>query len=215
MRLPVFVGLVAGLLAGVLVLVLVAASLGPVRPVATPTLAPPTTTPGAAPATIATDVTAAPPSRSPTGPPTGTAVGDRAPALHLPTVDGGSLDLAALGGKPAWVNFTASWCPSCLDELGFMRSAQAELGDRLSLVVVDVKEDRDTASRLAAVANLKAPFVLDTDGKAAAAWSALVLPVHVFVDGHGIVRDVVYGAAPPDSFVRGVASVLPGASLAP
>jgi peroxiredoxin len=213
MRLPTVVGLVAGMLAGIVALVLVAVLLGPIEPhAATPGADAPTAT--SPPATIGTDEPAPSASPTPTAP-TGTAVGDPAPKLRLPTVDGETVDLAALGGKPAWVNFTASWCPSCLDELGFMRAAQAQVGDRLSLVVVDDKEDHDTAARLAAAANLQAPIVLDGDGKTAAAWHALVLPLHFFVDGKGIIRDVVYGAAPPDAFDRGVASVLPGASLTP
>jgi thiol-disulfide isomerase/thioredoxin len=38
----------------------------------------------------------------------------------VPQVGGGEIDLASLRGKPVWVNFMATWCPSCQDELPAM-----------------------------------------------------------------------------------------------
>ena len=44
-------------------------------------------------------------------------IGEPAPPLVLPRLGGGTVDLADYRGKPVWVNFMATWCPSCVDEL--------------------------------------------------------------------------------------------------
>ena len=145
----------------------------------------------------------------------GIAVGQRAPALQLDAVGGGRIDLAAALGKPVWVNFTASWCPSCRDELGLMNRFRTQLGDRMAMLVVDVREDPDTVASLVDSTDIQAPVGLDPDGTAADAWRAYVLPVHYWIDADGIVRGVLYGAGPPDAFIRAIHTVLPSASLTP
>lgn len=219
MRTPFLAGVLAGLLVAVVVFAAAMAGLQPrtIAP-ATPDAAVTSTPPGpsgraSAGAATASAGPAASPAASP--PPVGIQVGDRAPALKLAALGGGTIDLAANRGKPTWVSFTASWCPSCRDDLGLMNSFRGQLGDRMAMLVVDVKEDPDTVASLVSATNIQAPVGLDRDGAASAVWQAYVLPVHYWVDGGGIVRGVLYGAAPPDAFVHGIQTVLPGASLTP
>jgi thiol-disulfide isomerase/thioredoxin len=53
-----------------------------------------------------------------------------APALRLPTVDGGRFDLAALKGQVVFVNFWATWCPPCAKEMPGMVKLGQELTSR-------------------------------------------------------------------------------------
>ncbi|MGH2468010.1 MAG: TlpA family protein disulfide reductase [Candidatus Limnocylindrales bacterium] len=215
MRAPFLAGALAGLLVAVVAVAAVLAGLQPrtIAPSAQASAAV-STSPGASGSGSAgaATVSASPAANAP---PVGIHVGDRAPALKLPALGGGTIDLAANRGKPTWVSFTASWCPSCRDELGLMNSFRGQLGDRMAMLVVDVKEDPDTVASLVSATNIQAPVGLDRDGTASAAWQAYVLPVHYWVDGQGIVRSVLYGAAPPDAFIHGIQTVLPGASLSP
>ena len=72
-------------------------------------------------------------------------VGEPAPALELPGVGGEPLNLADYRGRPVWVNFMATWCPPCQDELPLMAGFQARYDDAgLVVIAVDVKEDEPT-----------------------------------------------------------------------
>ena len=63
--------------------------------------------------------------------------GTPAPALRLPGLDGGQVDLAALRGRPVVVNFWATWCDPCVREFPLLRqAAAAHRPDRLAVVGV-------------------------------------------------------------------------------
>jgi thiol-disulfide isomerase/thioredoxin len=208
-RSPLLVGVLAGLLVGLVVLVVLVASMGPatIRPL-TPTL-PPAAVSGPPGTSAPTSPSASP------SPSVGVKVGDLAPPLSLAQLGGGTLDLAALRGRPVWVAFTASWCPSCRDELGLINRAHAQLGGALVILVIDVKESEDTVATLATQTALEVPLGMDTTGATAQAWQVKVLPVHYWVDAQGIVREVLYGEGGPPQFQAGIQSVVPGATFAP
>lgn len=224
MRLATLVGLLSGLLVGALALGAVALSLGSatVEPppggaalvTATATPIPSPTAVSSPTASATSGPTSGPTSSGPVsgGPAAGLKVGQLAPGLTLPQVSGGKLDLAALRGKPVWLAFTASWCPSCRDEMSLMDAANAQYGDRLVIVAVDVKEDAATAAALVAQTGFVARMAVDRDGTGQASFGAFVLPIHYFIDKDGVIRDVLYGEASVPEFAAGIRSVLPGAA---
>ena len=67
------------------------------------------------------------------------AVGDKAPAVAIPDLAGGSFDLAdVLGKRPVLVEFWATWCTSCEAMLPRLRQAHAEFGDAVEFIGVNV-----------------------------------------------------------------------------
>src|SRR5512140_1367171 len=92
-------------------------------------------------------------------------VGEPAPALVVPQVGGGTIDLATLKGKPVWVNFMATWCPPCQDEFPLMSGFAARYGSTgLVVLAVDVREDEGTVASFAQQLNATFPLGLDGDG---------------------------------------------------
>ena len=146
----------------------------------------------------------------------GLAVGQQAPALIVDQLGGGTLDLSAYRGSPVWVNFMATWCPSCRDEIPQMLKYQAQLGDR-GLVVghVDVREDADAVAAFVQSFGLESPVGLDLVGRAQRAWGAFALPIHYFIDADGIVRSVMYGEPSPPMFEEALTKIIPGLSFEP
>ncbi len=134
----------------------------------------------------------------------GLAVGQVAPELSgvqdgqpvtLTDLDGNAVTLAALRGRPVWVNFWASWCPPCQLETPVLRDAYAaHLEDGLALVAVSVQEaSPEEVQRYAETYDL--PYTIGFDGTSQVfhAWRGYGLPTSYFIDAEGIIRAVHYG----------------------
>ena len=143
-------------------------------------------------------------------------VGKPAPPLTAPQVGGGTIDLAALRGKPIWLVFTGTYCPPCRDEYPVMNAFAARYADTgLVVIAVHVREGEDVVAPFIASLNVVFPVGLDADGSRARAWDAAVLPLHYFIDAQGIVRDAALGGIGPDVMARGLQEILPGVTVTP
>ncbi len=218
-RTVIALGLVTGVVVGGLIIGGLVAFLPGPAPAASPAPTPtaePTPFPSPAPTPTASPATPTPAEPSATAGSEAFGVGQPAPPLVVPKVGGGTIDLAALRGKPVWVNFMATWCPSCVDELPLMAGFAARYEDTDIVVVpVDVREDEAAVAAFAAEVGMTFPVGLDTDGTAQAAWGALALPVHFWIDKDGIVRDGALGGIGPDVMAAGLGSILPGVTVTP
>ena len=143
-------------------------------------------------------------------------VGEPAPALAVPQVGGGTIDLANLRGQPVWVNFMGTYCPPCLDEFPLMNGFAARYADDgLVVLAIDVKEEEGAVAAFAESLSVTFPLGLDRDGSAQARWDAVALPVHFWIDKDGIIRDGALGGIGPDIMARGLSSIMPGVDVTP
>ena len=122
------------------------------------------------------------------------------PALQLTGLDGRDWDLARLRGKVVLVNFWASWCAPCVDELPVLgalaRDAQAR--GRLAVVGVNYKESLDTIERFTAAHPIGYPVLRDRSGEMFKRWTAGVMPTTILVDRQGRARWRSAGEIAPD-----------------
>lgn len=143
-------------------------------------------------------------------------VGESAPALVVPQVGGGTIDLAVLRGKPVWINFMATWCPSCQDELPLMNGFAARYADKgLVVIAIDVREEEGAVAAFARRLNVSFPMGLDVDGRVSTRWGAIALPIHFWIDAEGIVRDGALGGIGPDVMAAGLRTIMPGIDVKP
>jgi thiol-disulfide isomerase/thioredoxin len=220
MRVPAVLGFVVALLVGTVAIGAILVGLNNQPPIVVNL--PPTSTPAAI-VTPSPSLTPEPtaitssPSPSPSAGgsvvPIGTAIGQQAPDFVLPGLSGGEFDTAASKGKPVWVNFMATWCPSCQDELPMMSSMKLDVGDAMDLILVDVAEDQETVLNFMTSLQVDLPTALDEDAAVQQQWGAFALPVHYFLDADGVVQEVVYGGAPRDLFESAVLKVVPDAKF--
>ncbi len=119
-----------------------------------------------------------------------------APEFRLPSLTGGEIGLADFKGQLVLVNFWASWCAPCREEMpGLERLARRYRAQ--GLTVLAVNEDGDDgrrAARFVARQSLGLPVVLDRDGAVATRYRATGLPVTFLIAPDGRLLATITGA---------------------
>ncbi len=137
------------------------------------------------------------------------------PALSLRDLDGKPETLATYRGKVVLLNFWATWCEPCRDEMPAMRALRERLaGEPFDVVAVNYGEAASRVREFLARERLDLRVLLDPGQGAARAWRVRVLPGSFLIDGDGRVRYSVIGEIDwtSDEAVRTVRSLLPATS---
>jgi cytochrome c biogenesis protein CcmG/thiol:disulfide interchange protein DsbE len=212
------VAIVAGLAVGIALALGLAVAVYSLVPATAPPSAPATpapsvaiATPSPSPSPTATDAASPAASRSPSPFPL---VGQVAPPLVAPGLDGSSIDLAAYRGRPVWLVFGGTYCPPCRDEYPLMNGFAVRYEEAgLVVLAVHVKEGADVVEPFVEELGVTFPVALDEDGSRAATWDAVALPVHYWIDAEGVVQDAALGGLGPDQMAASLGTILPGVTF--
>lgn len=118
----------------------------------------------------------------------------RTPALALRDLKGQPHGLADLRGKVVLVNFWATWCEPCRDEMPSMQRLEASLaGQPFAVLAVNFGESPQRVREFTDRLGLGFRVLLDPDREASRAWRVRVLPSSFLVDADGRVRHAVVG----------------------
>ena len=98
---------------------------------------------------------------------------------------GDVVDLSILRGKPAVVNFWASWCGPCREEAPVLREMWEQLSDTVEFVGVDIRDEQAAAKSFVEEFNLRYLHLFDKDARIAAAWGVSSPPTTFVVDANG------------------------------
>lgn len=131
-------------------------------------------------------------------------VGDAAPDFTATAIDGSTVKLSELRGKPVWVVFMATWCAECRVEAPEIQATYEERPD-LHVVAVYLGEDATDVTPYATRLGLRFGQVPDPDSAVAAAYGVRAIPAHYFLDADGVVRDILVGAVGEDRISQSVA----------
>jgi cytochrome c biogenesis protein CcmG, thiol:disulfide interchange protein DsbE len=135
-------------------------------------------------------------------------VGAPAPDFSEPSMPGPRLSLESLRGKAIYLNFFATWCPPCNEEAPAINALQRQYAaSGLQVVGVDVLESARKAALFRQEHHLLYPAVVD-QGTLRDAYRVNGLPVHVFIDREGIVRNIVIGELSPGAMRADVERIL-------
>jgi cytochrome c biogenesis protein CcmG/thiol:disulfide interchange protein DsbE len=138
-------------------------------------------------------------------------VGRPAPAFSLPSPDGKrTITLDSLRGKPVYVNFFASWCGPCNIEapsIGKLRARYAKSG--LQVVGIDELDGADQAVPFEKKnGNPYGILAIDNSGALGKQYNIVAMPVHVFIDRHGVVTTYRLGEMTPAEIEAGIKTAL-------
>jgi len=121
--------------------------------------------------------------------------GGATPALELTDAEGKLHRLADYRGHAVLVNFWATWCVPCREEMPSMERLRGALhGKRFVVLAVNVGEGARAARAFGEKTGLGFPLLLDSDTKATRAWNARVLPASFVVGPDGRIRYSHFGA---------------------
>jgi cytochrome c biogenesis protein CcmG/thiol:disulfide interchange protein DsbE len=136
------------------------------------------------------------------------ATGDKAPRLALSDLAGREVDVAKLRGKVVAVNFWATWCPPCREEIPELARFWAENRGRcFELVGVAEESAREDVARMAAA--MPYPVVVDERAEALTPWGVQGYPVTFVLDPEGNVRNVFTGGISRRELEAAVKPLLP------
>ena len=114
-----------------------------------------------------------------------TTTGRAAPPLPSKVLHPPAVDLAALRGKPALVDFFASWCEPCAEEAPTLRKLSASLGGRATVVAVDWDDAGGAARAFVHKHGWDFPVLADTSGAAGERYGLVGLPTSFVLDPRG------------------------------
>ena len=116
------------------------------------------------------------------------------PALTLRLLDGSTWSLAAQRGHAVLLNYWATWCEPCVEEMpALARLAERERASGLRVVAVNYREAEAAVRAFVEKTSPALPVALDVAGVAARVFDAHVFPTTVAIDAAGRVRFVVMG----------------------
>jgi thiol-disulfide isomerase/thioredoxin len=120
------------------------------------------------------------------------------------------LNIQETRGQVTVVNFWATWCPPCREEMPvFARAAQALADDDVTFVGVNVEDDRDAARTFAA--NVPFRSIIDADGRLLPRIEGVPpksLPITLILDRQGRIATRVIGPIQEATFTQLVQRVL-------
>jgi len=132
--------------------------------------------------------------------------------LHPSSAPSGksTFSLADLKGRPAVLNFWASWCDPCKQETPLLESAwkQAQAqGKAIIFLGIDYQETSEKASSFLQAYSVTYPAVLDGDGSVGSKYFIAGLPQTIFINSNGIVVSRTSGQLTTQSLASGIQSI--------
>ncbi len=116
------------------------------------------------------------------------AEGHAAPDFRLPLLDGAEQSLSALRGRVVLLNFWATWCKPCEDEMPAMqRLYDALAGTGFELLAISVDEGDDEVRAFRDRLALRFPILRDPEKKAATAYQTFRFPESWLIDADGTI----------------------------
>jgi peroxiredoxin len=141
--------------------------------------------------------------------------GHPAPDFMLPTLDGGEVRLSSLRGRVVLLNFWATWCKPCEDEMPAMQRLHAQLGagrGGFELLAVSVDDGDDEVRAFRDRLGLRFPILRDPGKRVAGAYQTFRFPESWLIDAEGTLVTRYVGPREWDDplYVERIRKLVPG-----
>lgn len=122
---------------------------------------------------------------------------DTAPGFALPDATGNTVTLADFEGQVVLINFWASWCGPCREEMPLLDQLSERYGPLgFTMLGINVEEDSTLADRFLEGTPVDFPILYDRENSVSQLYDVIAMPTTVIVDRQGQVRYVHHGYEP-------------------
>jgi peroxiredoxin len=106
--------------------------------------------------------------------------------FSLPNLEGKTVTLSDYKGGVVVINFWASWCPACVNEMQSMQRGAEWLGKfKGRFVAINIGETPEVVAKFLTEHDFAIPVLLDEDGAISSRWGVKRLPATYVVDPKG------------------------------
>lgn len=126
-------------------------------------------------------------------PGSGIAVDSELPPQGFELFDGASATFEEFEGTPLVINFWASWCPACVNELPEFQAVHEQRSDEVTFLGIANADARPAAVGLANEVGLTYPLADDPNGALFREFGLIAMPSTLFVSPHGEILEVFAG----------------------
>jgi cytochrome c biogenesis protein CcmG/thiol:disulfide interchange protein DsbE len=138
---------------------------------------------------------------------------EKVPSVALERYDGTGVSPADYEGQPLVMNFWASWCVPCTEEMPDFQQVHESLGEDVAFLGVNVRDDEEAGRAMVERTGVTYDVARDTSGDLARELGITNLPVTVIVAPDGTVLDTLHAQVSPARLCEVVNQQLMGQSL--
>jgi peroxiredoxin/outer membrane lipoprotein-sorting protein len=134
-------------------------------------------------------------------------IGAPAPKLSLKTLEGELVNLERLHGRVIVLDFWATWCGPCREEMPRMEKLRAEFGEAVQFYGVNDEESK-TVRDFLKKNHYEIPLLMDPQREAHRSYGIHAIPTLFIIDGNSVVRHHIVGSATEAKLRNAIESVL-------
>jgi thiol-disulfide isomerase/thioredoxin len=131
-----------------------------------------------------------------------------APDFTVLDMEGNSVKLSDLVGKPIVLNFWASWCSPCKGEMPEFNEVYEEVGEDITFMMVNLvdgqRETTETGAQYITDQGFAFPVYFDTEQEAAGAYGIMSIPTTLFIDKDGYIITGAQGPIDAETLKKGI-----------
>jgi len=123
----------------------------------------------------------------------------KAPDFTIKSLTGKNIKLSELRGRVVLINFWATWCAPCKEELPFFNRLYTKYkGVGLEILGVNIDKVTSQASQMSGALDLTFPILLDPAGRVSELYRIRSMPTTFVVAKDGTVRHIHWGFGPTE-----------------